>query len=114
MKQFKFRYVLVLLFVLISTLDAGRAWALDENGKPYQDNETCPRCENMINNCPDGFMCFCGCASQELDDVRISNIIKLFRENNIGIQNIYSECMTDIYFGNGVWTSWEKAKKRYV
>ncbi|MEA3419043.1 MAG: hypothetical protein U9Q90_06545 [Campylobacterota bacterium] len=55
----KFKYILALLFVLISTLDAGRAQLLDENGNPYEGAPTCQRCEDMLNNCPDGFHCFC-------------------------------------------------------
>ena len=56
----------------------------------------------MINNCPDGFMCFCGCTQEELDELRINNLIELLSQYNAGLEETYSECMIDVYYGNGI------------
>jgi len=100
---YRLKQLLLFCFFVISVADAGRFIMLDENGDPYAGQPTCQRCEDYLANCPEGFFCACSCSTEELQRKKNEELQTLFFEKGAALKNSYSECMTDIYFGNGVW-----------
>ena len=81
---------LLVLVVMFSISQAGRGVYVGGDGRPVA---------GMPCDCPSGWSCRC---PDTLPDPSPS-LETLFYQQDAGLKEVYSECMRDVYFGNGVW-----------